>query len=77
MYLLFLCVFLCLQDLKAVREEGQVPVRWCKFWSARHPTPHRPSPQEEVNIQPWLSPFSHLVHPWSAVMATPVTSPVE
>ncbi|KAG7224094.1 hypothetical protein INR49_019829 [Caranx melampygus] len=45
-------------DPKALREEGKVPVRWCKFWAACHPTPHHPSPQEEVNIQPWLSPSS-------------------
>lgn len=57
--------FSVFKDPKALREEGQVPVWWCKFWSACHPTPHRPSPQEEVNVQPWLSPLppSHLVRP--------------
>lgn len=49
---------LCPEDPEALREEGKVPVRWCKFWSACHPTPHHPSPQEEVNVQPWLSPSS-------------------
>lgn len=66
-------VFLCLQDPEALREKGQVPVRWRQFWSACHPTPHHPSPQKEVNTQLQLclpSP-SHLIHSWSAIMATP------
>lgn len=49
-----LSVSLSCTDPEALREEGQVSVRWCKFWSASHPTAHRPSPQEEVNVQPWL-----------------------
>lgn len=45
-------------DPETLGEEGKVPVWRGNLWSARHPAPHCPSPQEEVNTQPHLSPLA-------------------
>jgi len=76
LHLLSLCSFVIIKDPKALREEGQVSVWRCEFWSARDPTPHHPSPQEEVNVQPRLSPASSPRPSLFCEHGSPCNSPV-